>query len=146
MMRDAPLPLSRGSLPRAGGRILSAWMMAMALAACAADEPPPIVRDDADRWIAVFAAPTDTLYLDTASIVRVREGVYRAWFRSTRNPQFVREETDCTQRRSRTISLRDTADRSAAVPSQGPWEELPPGGRGEAYLVRLCEIAPRRTR
>jgi hypothetical protein len=126
--------------------MLSLWMTTIALAACSADDPPPIVRDDPDRWMAVFAAPTDTLYLDVTSIVRVRDGVYRAWFRSTRNPQFVREETDCTHRRSRTVSVRDTADRSAVVASPGPWEEMPPGGRGEAYMRRLCEIAPRRTR
>jgi hypothetical protein len=120
--------------------------MTISVAGCSTDDPPPIVRDDPDRWMAVFAAPTDTLYLDVTSIVRVREGVYRAWFRSTRTPQFVREETDCTQRLSRTVSVRDTADRSAIVSSPGEWEELPPGSRGEAYMRRLCEIAPQRTR
>lgn len=142
-MRDIAFRSARATLPF-GGRILSLCTMTMALAGCAAGREDSSARGD--RWVVVFARPADTLFLDTESIVRVREDVYRAWFRSTRNPVLVREETDCTQRRTRSVGTRDTADLTAVAAAPGPWEELPPGSRGEAYVSKLCEIAPRMTK
>lgn len=123
--------------------LLPLALMAVALAAGCSEDRDPSGQTDANGWLVAFAAPTDTLYLDTASIARVGDGVYRAWFRSTRNPQLMFEETDCTRRRTRPIATADTRDR-AIVTAEGPWEEVS-GGRSGAYLRTLCDIAARRT-
>lgn len=120
---------------------------ACVLAACTAQDQSGSGQRGGDRWIVAFSGPSDTLYLDTASILRVGEGRYRAWFRSTRTGKLVREETDCTQMRSRSLVMSDSNDLTAVAPADdSPWEELPPGSRGEAYARTLCRIAPRRGR
>jgi hypothetical protein len=118
--------------------------LCVALGACSRGDTSASPRTDANGWVVAFAAPTDTLYLDTVSIARVGEGVYRAWFRSTRNPQQVQEETDCVRRRTRQVALSPADDRSVVKHEETQWEEVPATGRSAAYLRTLCEIAPRR--
>lgn len=121
-------------------------VIACALAACTGQDQSTSGQREGDRWMVAFAGPADTLYLDTASILRVGEGRYRAWFRSTRTGKLVREETDCTQMRSRSLTESDSNDLTAVEPKEGPWVELPPGSRGEAYVRTLCRVAPRQGR
>ncbi len=118
--------------------------LGVALGACSRGDKPASTRTDAKGWVVAFAAPTDTLYLDTASIAPAGEGVYRAWFRSTRNAHLVQEETDCARRRTRQVGLSPVSDRSVVKQDETPWEEVPSTGRSAAYLRTLCEIAPRR--
>ncbi|HEV3051134.1 MAG TPA: hypothetical protein VGX50_12545 [Longimicrobium sp.] len=123
---------------------LAGLVLGVALGACSRGDTSASIRTDANGWVVAFAAPTDTLYLDTASIARVGQGVYRAWFRSTRTPQQVQEQTDCVRRRTRQVALSTVDDRSVVRHEETPWEEVPATGRGAAYVRTLCEIAPRR--
>ena len=120
--------------------------LGVVLGACSRGDVSASTRTDANGRLVAFAAPTDTLYLDTAGIARAGDGVYRAWFRSTRNPQQVQEETDCIRRRTRQVALSPVDDRSVVRVrhEKTPWEEVPATGRSAAYQRTLCEIAPRR--
>jgi hypothetical protein len=133
----------RTTAARPRPRLFPLGMIAIALAAACSGDGDVSGRTDANGWLVAFAAPTDTLYLDTASITAVGDGVYRAWFRGTRNPELNLEETDCTRRRTRSIGTANASDRSI-VTAEGAWEEVR-GGRSGAYLRTLCDIAPRQT-
>lgn len=122
--------------------ILPALWVALA-AGCSSDEasaaPAPT---DANGWMAVFVASTDTIVLDTASVARAGEGVYRAWFRGTRNPDFMQEETDCARRRTRPIGSSPVLDRGVVRHQDGAWEAVPSTGRSADYFRNLCDLAP----
>ena len=119
-----------------------ALWMALA-AACSRDEASAPAPTDANGWMAVFVAPTDTIFLDTASIARAGDDLYHAWFRSTRNPGAIHEETDCARRRTRSIGSSPLLDRSVVRHEDGAWEEVPSTGRSAAYFRSLCDLAPR---
>lgn len=123
-------------------RIILPALCAALAAACAHDQASAPAPTDANGWMAVFTAPTDTIFLDTASIARAGEGVYRAWFRSTRNPGAVHEETDCARRRTRSIGSSPVVDHGVVRHEDGAWEEVPSAGRSTDYFRTLCGLAP----
>jgi hypothetical protein len=123
-------------------RILIPALCVALAAACSRDQSAAPAPTDANGWMAVFVASTDTIFLDTASVARAGEGVYHAWFRSTRNPGAVHEETDCARRRTRSIGSSPLLDHRVVRHEDGAWEDVPSTGRSASYFRNLCDRAP----